>query len=104
MDVVVIFGNVPDVVGHGHHVDEVEGKVGEHDRLLLLGNNLYEGPCCGVVGYVANHVGLIALGPEYEVLLVGAGLGYEVEFGVLKILNEISGDHSSTIDYHIKGY
>ena len=29
---------------------------------------------------------------------------YEVEFGVLKILNEISGDHSSTIDYHIKGY
>ena len=29
---------------------------------------------------------------------------YEVEYGVKKLLNEISGDHSSTIDYHIKGY
>ena len=28
---------------------------------------------------------------------------YEVEYGVLKILNEVSGNHSSTIDYHIKG-
>lgn len=28
---------------------------------------------------------------------------YEVEYGVLKILNEIPGNHSSTIEHHIKG-
>ena len=89
VNVLVILGNVPDVVGHGHHVKQVEGEVREHDRFLLFGNNLHKGPCGGVVGHVANHVSLVTLGPEGVVLLVRAGLRYEVKLGVAHICNVV---------------
>lgn len=48
-------------------------------------------------GEGVDHTGIMGSGNHRAIQQ------YEVEYGVLRILNEIPGNHSSTIEHHIKG-